>query len=267
MKDSRLVFLDGATKYAVTLVDATAAAQALARGHLAGPTAAHYLAQALAGVALLGAETSAPEETVTFRFDGPGALAGFLVEATEKGTLRGYTKKKILPDFDGISIAKPAEALGETGTFEVIRSVPGSILSSASVAVAKPTVAGGLDAYAAQSLQRRVKTAVMAAVSDDGEVTMARGVSVECPPDGDPARFDALKMPADLSVAPRTLLKKLGFPQAEKREETPIAFACRCSAGRAADILAALPAAERAQLPESVDITCHMCGRTWTVRT
>ena len=32
-------------------------------------------------------------------------------------------------------------------------------------------------------------------------------------------------------------------------------------------MVAAIPPDERAALPPTLDITCHMCGRTWTVTT
>ena len=283
--DERIQALDPATKLSVVLCDCTAAAGALARGHLSGPTASYYLAQALAGVALLGAETSQDEETVTFRLDCPGPLGGFLVEATAVGTLRGYTKQKILNDFDGLGAPKDAKVLGETGTFEIIRSIPGAILASGAVAVAAPRrgdrletfVAQGLDAFFAQSLQRRVRTAVAAAAGDDGVPVYARGALVECPPDGDAAAFEAVaetfasgavqKALASGTISARTLLKKLGLPHAEVRSTTPLSFACRCSAERAEAMLAAIPEAERAALPPQLDVTCHMCGRTWTVST
>ena len=285
MNDERIQALDPATKIAVVLCDCTAAAGALARGHLSGPTASYYLAEALAGVALLGAETSQDEEAVTFRLDCPGPLGGFLVEATAAGTLRGYTKQKILNDFDGLGSPKDAKVLGETGTFEIIRSIPGAILASGAVAVAAPRrgvrsetfVAQGLDAFFAQSLQRRVRTAVAAAAGDDGVPVYARGALVECPPDGDAAAFEAVaetfasgevqKALASGTASARTLLKKLGLPHAELRSMTPLSFACRCSAERAEAMLAAIPEAERAALPPQLDVTCHMCGRTWTVST
>lgn len=278
MNDERIQALDPATKLSVVLCDCTAAAGALARGHLSGPTASYYLAQALAGVSLLGAETSQDEETVTFRLDCPGPLGGFLVEATAAGTLRGYTKQKILNDFDGLGAPKDAQVLGETGTFEIIRSIPGEILASGAVAVGKKVgVADGLDAFFAQSLQRHVRTAVAAAAGDDGVPVYARGALVECPPDGDAAAFAAVaevfasgavqKALASATVSARTLLKKLGLPHAEVRSTTPLSFACRCSAERAEAMLAAIPEAERAALPPQLDVTCHMCGRTWTVST
>ena len=279
MKDELIEILDPASKIAVLCVDCTTAAGQLARGHLSGPTAARYLAQALAGVALLGAETSQKEETVTFRLDCPGPLEGFLVECTAAGTLRGYTKKKILNDFDGMGTPKDVKVLGETGTFEIIRSVPGMILSSGTVATAwtKGAVAAGLDAFFDQSLQRRVRTAVAAAANDDGVPVYARGLLAECAPDGDVTVFEqvaevfasgaAAKALAVGAAAPRTLLKKLGLPHAEIRKTSPLSYACRCSAERAAAMLAAIPPDERATLPPTLDITCHMCGRTWTIST
>ena len=284
MNDERIQALDPETKISVVLCDCTAAARDLARAHLSGPTASHYLAQALAGASLLGAETSQDEETVTFRLDCPGPLGGFLVEATAAGTLRGYTKLKILNDFDGLGAPKDVQVLGETGTFEIIRSVPGEILASGVVAVAAGEaavrghmVAQGLDAFFVQSLQRRVRTAVAAAAGDDGVPVYARGALVECPPDGDVAAFETVaevfasgavqKALASGTVSARTLLKKLGLPHAEIRRTDPLSFACRCSAERAEAMLAAIPEAERAALPPQIDVTCHMCGRTWTVST
>ena len=279
MKDERIEILDAATRISLVCADCTTAAGQLARGHLSGPTASHYLAQALAGVALLGAETSEDDETVTLRLDCAGPLEGFLVECTAAGTLRGYTKKKVLDGFDGLGAPKDAKVLGETGTFEIIRSIPGAILSSGVVATAwkKQAIASGLDAFFSQSLQRRVCTAVAAAAGDDGVPTCARGVLAECPPDGDAAAFAQVaevfasgavaKALASGAASPRTLLKKIGLPQAEIRKTTPMAFACRCSAERAAAMLATISPAERATRPPTLDITCHMCGRTWTIAT
>ena len=278
MKDELTIALDAQTKLAVTAADCTSASGSLARAHLSGPTASHYLAQALAGVSLLGSECSEDDEAVTFRLDSPGPLEGFLAEATVAGTLRGYTKKKILDEFDGLGAPKDQAVLGKSGTFEVIRSVPGKILGSGAVAVEiarRQAVAAGLDAYFAQSLQRRVRTAVVSAAGDDGVPVYARGLMVECPPDGDADAFArvaeafasgaAAKALSSAAVSFRTLLKKLGLPQAEVRQTKPLSFACRCSAERATAMLAALPPAERESLPSEVDITCHMCGRTWTV--
>ena len=274
MENELTRYLDAATKCAVVIADCKAAAGELARAHLSGPTASCYLARALAGVALLGSETSSTDEAVTIKLMCPGPLGGFLVESTGAGTLRGYTNKKVLDDFDGLGRPKDVDVLGATGTFEIIRSVPGRILSSGAVAVDGCTVAHGLEVYFAQSLQRRVAVALAGVAGDDGVPTIAKGVMVECPPDGDEAAFAAVsaevrllgrKAESALAVADRTLLGKIGLAHAEARGSAPLKFACRCSRERALETLAALPPEERAGLPPSIDVTCHMCGRTWTV--
>ena len=79
MKNCREEWYDPEQKVAVTIVDVTEAAQALARGHLCGPTSAYYLTKALAAVSLLGAETSEKDETVILQMKCSGPLGGFNV--------------------------------------------------------------------------------------------------------------------------------------------------------------------------------------------
>ena len=74
------------------------------------------------------------------------------------------------------------------------------------------------------------------------------------------------KDPIRLSVASRNVLKQLGLENAELRKTAPLKFACRCSPDRAIAMLAALGEEERKALPPTIDITCHMCGRTYTVK-
>ena len=258
MKDCREEWFDAEKKVAVTIVDVTGAAQALARGHLAGPTAAHYLAEALASVALLGGEMSEKDETVILQAKCSGPLGGYNVECTAAGTLRGYTEKKILDGFDGMGRPKDRMVLGDQ-QIQVTRSVPGKILSQG--------ISTSLDGYFAGSLQRKAFLKTEASVSDEVEILEARGILVEDLPDAKGpmtcCRTDDLK---SLAVASRNILKQLGLEKAELRKTTPLRFACRCSPDRAVAMLAALSDEERKTLPPTLDITCHMCGRTYTVK-
>ena len=274
MKDCREEWYDKDAKVAVTIVDVTSAAQELARGHLAGPTAAHYLTEALAAAALLGGETSEKDETVILQMKCKGPLGGFNVECTAEGTLRGYTEKKVLEDFDGLGRPDDRKAVGES-QIQVTRSVPGRILSQG--------ISTSLDGYLAGSLQRKACIRTEAAVSDEVEILVARGLMVEILPD---SRLGSLgsagsvesendplltlldpKDPVRLSVASRNILKRLGLERAELRRTTPLKFACRCSPDRALAMLSALSEEERKTLPASLDITCHMCGKTFTIKT
>ena len=270
MKDCREEWYDKDAKVAVTIVDVTGAAQELARGHLAGPTAAHYLTEALASVALLGAEMSEKDETVILQAKCSGPLGGYNVECTAAGTLRGYTEKKVLDGFDGLGRPKDKMVLGDQ-QIQVTRSVPGKILSQG--------ISASIDGYLAGSLQRKACIRTEVAVSDEVEVLEARGIMVEILPDskigslGSVGLNDPLltlldpKHPVKLAVASRNVLKQLGLENAELRKTTPLKFACRCSPDRAIAMLAALGEEERRALPPTIDITCHMCGRTFTVKT
>ena len=256
MKDCREEWLEKEMKVAVTMVDVTSAAQELARGHLCGPTSAYYLTKALAAVALLGSEMSEKDETVILQMKCEGPLGGFNVECTSEGTLRGYTEKKVLGDFDGMGVPKDKEVIG-TKQIQVTRSVPGRIISQG--------ISTSLDGYLAGSLQRKACIYLEAAVNDEVEILEARGVMVEAMPDSK-AEVCAF-IPEKMGVASRNILKQLGLEKAELRKTAPLKFACRCSPDRALTMLAALSDEEKKSLPPTVDITCHMCGKTFTVKT
>ena len=256
MKDAREEWYDAERRVAVTIVDVTSAAQALARGHLSGPTAAHYLAEYLAAAALLGAETSEKDETLILQMKCEGPLGGLNVECTSDGKLRGYTEKKILNGFDGLGRPKDRMVLGKTNV-QVTRSVPGRILSQG--------ISSTLDCYLAGSLQRKATIQLEASVTDDVEVTEARGILIEEMPDAKATGVLGVKFKS-LAVASRNLLGQLGLKNAELKKSTPLAFACRCSPERAIAMLSALSEEERKTLPPTIDITCHMCGKTYTVK-
>ena len=256
MKDAREEWYDAERRVAVTIVDVTSAAQALARGHLSGPTAAHYLAEYLAAAALLGAETSEKDETLLLRIKCEGPPGGLNVECTSDGKPRGYTEQKILDGFDGLGRPKDRMVLGKTNV-QVTRSVPGRILSQG--------ISSTLDCYLAGSLQRKATIQLEASVTDDVEVTEARGILIEEMPDAKETGVLGVKFKS-LAVASRNLLGQLGLKNAELKKSTPLAFACRCSPERAIAMLSALSEEERKTLPPTIDITCHMCGKTYTVK-
>ena len=256
LKDCREEWYDSEKKVAVTLVDVTRAAQALARGHLCGPTAAHYLTKAVAAAALLGAEMEAEDETLIIQMKCSGPLGGFNVECTAAGTLRGYTEKKVLEAFDGMGVPKDRMVIGDK-QLQVTRSRPGRILSQG--------ISNSLDGYLAGSLQRKACLYLEAVVNDEVEILEARGALVEALPDST-ASVTAF-VPEKLSVASRNILDQLGLGKAELKKTTPLSFACRCSPERAIAMLSALSDEERKTLPPTLDITCHMCGKIFTVKT
>ena len=257
MQNTRQEWYDEESRVSIVIVDATAAAQSLARSHLCGPAAAFCLSRALAAVSLIGAETSLDDETAILQMKCSGPLGGLNVECTSQGTLRGYTEKKILDDFDASGAFDLRKIEGEK-QFQITRSVPGKILSQC--------IATTLEGYYTMSLQRNAKIFLDAQVSQEVEVGFARGVMVERLPDS-PLAPDAklAKGKPNLSASARNILSKLGYAKAQLKKETPLSFACRCSMERAKAILSALAEEEKASLPPVVDIACHMCGKIYSV--
>ena len=196
---------------------------------------------------------SEKDETVILQMKCKGPLGGFNVECTAQGTLRGYTKKKTLDAFDGLGRPDPKMVIGDR-QIQVTRSVPGKILSQG--------ISNSLDGYLAGSLQRKAVIFTEAEVDDDVNVKSARGIMVEALPDSKASIAD---YNVDAAVLPRDPNGGLNLSSFELRRTQPLKFACRCSPDRALAMLSAMSEAERATLPEAIDITCHMCGRTFTV--
>lgn len=267
LENCRQEWYDAENRVAVTMVDVKSAAQALARGHLSGPASAYFLSKAVAAVALLGSECSEDDETVILQMKCKGPLGGFNVECTSAGTLRGYTEKKILDDFDGVGRYDEKKIVGER-QIQVTRSKPGKIISQG--------ISNSLDGYLAGSLQRKACIYLEASVNDEVEILEARGIMVEAMPDsqwpvstGTAAIHEEIKKGKGgaLAVSPRRILDKIGLPGAELKKTSPLSFACRCSPERAVALLKSMSEEELKSLPEKLDITCHMCGRVFTVST
>ena len=254
LKDCREEWYDAEAKVAVTVVDVSTPAADLASRHLCGPVSAHYLAKALAAVSLLASETGEEGECVAIQMKCTGPLGGFNVECTAAGTLRGYTEKKVLDEFDGCGEPDDRKVLGSR-QLQVTRSVPGRIISQG--------ISNSIDGYLAGSLQRKACIYLAAKVCDELEILQARGVMVEALPDS--KMSVTAFIPEDLSLDPAEMIAKMGLAKAELKKSSPLCFACRCSPERAASMLGALGEEERAGLPPKIDITCHMCGRTFTV--
>lgn len=254
MKDCREEWYDAGAKVAVTVVDVTTAAQDLASRHLCGPTSAHYLTKALAAAALLASEMSEKDGCISVQMKCAGPLGGFNVECTSDGTLRGYTEKKVLDEFDGGGEPDDRKVLGAR-QLQITRSVPGRILSQG--------ISNSIDGYLAGSLQRKACIYLSASVNNEVEVLQARGVMVEALPDSQ--KSVTAFIPEDMGLEPCEMIRQMGLDGAELKKSTPLGFACRCSPERAASMLNALDEKERADLPPKIDITCHMCGRTFTV--
>jgi molecular chaperone Hsp33 len=92
--DSLVTAFSPSAKINLVFVEVTDSARERERSHLCGPTAGLIQAEALAAVALLGADLSQPEETVTLSLRVSGPVGGLLVEAGAAGRLRGILRSR-----------------------------------------------------------------------------------------------------------------------------------------------------------------------------
>jgi len=225
---------------------------------------------------LLGSELTQPGETVTMRMKVSGPVQGVLVEANTEGDLRGYPYQKILPDCDKREIFDTAELFGEQGSMEVIRSLPGKIISSASCEIQPVSVTETIERYFSRSLQR-MAVADVCAVRSGPMLDGARGALVECMPDGDTEAFDRVRQLFDDNTIfanlqdgsdVKTICEVLGVAIAKIGRPEPLRFACHCSQERVEGMLAGLPDTDLDELIAKgtpAAIYCHMCGTRYEV--
>ena len=266
------------TKIRVAYADVTDTARSLEQRHLCGPTAGLVMAESLAAVALLGVDLSQKDETVSLRMQVDGPVEGVLVEFSSNGDLRGYPQRKVINELDGEEEIPLLEAMGSCANVYIIRSVPGKILAQATLEAKPPSGRQALEQYFNISMQTPTSVATCAE-SSNGYLHIARGLSVECMPDGDLTAFRALQeqfqddsILAHLSAAPslEKLKPLLELDDLRVDLPKPLQFGCRCSQQRVENVIAGLSSDELTEMStqdKPHHIVCHMCGDSYTVTT
>ncbi|MDA3927248.1 MAG: Hsp33 family molecular chaperone HslO [Kiritimatiellae bacterium] len=263
-------------KLLLTYVDITNSAKELERSHLSGPTAGLVQSDALAAVALLGAEFSQKDEAISLRFRVSGPVAGLLVETTFEGGLRGYTHNKILNDLDARETITDEDALGELAQMTVVRSIPGKTLSNAMIDIHPASIRDGLHEYLNKSLQRKADVNIAVKSTVEG-VTYAKAFMIECMPDGDLNAFKKLTAKIKDGSLKKKLVKAcnledlcslLKIDDYKLNDVQPLKFKCRCSAERVEAMVNGLPdddIKDMLKSSEEIQIVCHMCGNGFRV--
>ena len=269
--DSLVTAFSPSARINVVYVEVTDSARELERSHLCGPTAGLIQAEALAGVALLGAELTQPDETVTLRLKVSGPIGGVLVEAASDGGLRGYTQVKVMNALDACEELDASTALGELAEVQVVRSTLGKVLSSGSTDVSPASVISGIE-------QRHVVVQI-SALAYGGFIDGVRGLLVECLPDGNREQFSRLARFAEdgtvlecleAAASLATICETIGLTDCVFQAPKPLRFACRCSPERVESMLTGMSSEDlEAMVKEGrpAQIFCHMCGKGYQVGT
>lgn len=259
-------------------VDVADSSTALSRSHLAGPAATLALSESLVAVALLGADLETPEETVSLQIRTDGPIGSILVEAAFDGSLRGFTAKKILHEFDGNPESNQQAIYGAMGEVRIIRSTPGHILSQSGFRLTSPRPGTAVSEYFNVALQRRGTAAIAVVPNLDYGVTAARGFFLELMPGGNEECYGRARAmlgdvnfseALDAASGATALCEELGMGELATDPPRPLAFACRCSRDRARETLRALSKDELLSMAKSghdTSIICHMCGRDYSFK-
>jgi len=254
--------------------DVTQTAHELAGRHGADKRAAEVLGGALAGAALLSADSSDHEECLSLQLMCDGPVRGVMAEATGAGTLRGFTNVKRLAGSNGGR--PPDDILGKAGVLQVILSTPGKVIYSGQVNATPPDLRTALARYYNQSLQ--TPTGVEMVVRTQGESNLCRALAAQRLPAGSTEAFVAvlerfndgsLARGLEGATSPEDAFASLPLKDIEMVDSRALSFACRCSKERVVEALASLSAHELRETidgPGQHEVSCHMCGEVYIIR-
>lgn len=268
----------------LVLANVTDTSKTLERNHLCGPIAGIVQAEFVGGMALLGTLLDAPGQRISLRVDLPnGQIGGGLLECSYGHTIRGYMRRKVLPDLDD-SDAPTEElfdrAMGRSAHCGVIRSDAHGGKTDAVFDLNfkdRLTVTDIIEEYFCTSLQRRALVQLSAA-SKQNYVACSHALLCDFLPEASTETYQRIEQrfasgevqdALDRGITIQELVEffQLDMPTATP-EEMPIKFACHCSSDRVIAMLKTLPREDIEAMIEqgrSSDIYCHMCGKGFTI--
>jgi len=273
----RAISADGAVLACATIATGVAEEARARHGTLATATAA--LGRGLVAAAMLGSGLKG-RQTVMLRVLGDGPLGPMIVESTANGALRGYVTnpKTDLPPTASRKL-DVGGAVGRRGTFHVTRDLGLREPYQGSVPLVSGEIGEDLAAYLVSSEQVPSVVAVGVLIGPHQGVLASGGVLLQVMP-GAPSSIPAYLeerarlLPAVTQMvtggaSPDEMLRQaLGTLPVSVLERRPVRFACRCSAQKVADVIAALGHGEAERLIREegrVEVQCRFCGERYVL--
>lgn len=263
-------------KISLTFANVTDTAVELERKHLSGPTAGRLLGESLVAVALLSVELGEKSEKVSLQMQVSGQIGGCFVDATRDGKLRGYTRQKILNDFDGSDTTPLEDVLGDAGSITIIHSNNKKIISQDRIPCNPPNLRHGIAKYY-NDLHKKPTAIEICANSNAHYLHNAKGILLTRMPEGSPedfvpmlekfndkSVFKALEQEADI----KQISKLIGLNDLEMIDTRPLAFQCTCSHEKVVYSVSCLPTDElndMLEAGEKPEATCNFCNETYRV--
>ncbi|OFX30176.1 MAG: hypothetical protein A2Z07_09465 [Armatimonadetes bacterium RBG_16_67_12] len=241
------------------------------------PTATAALGRGLAAAAMLGAGLKA-RQTVMVRVLGDGPLGPMIVESTADGAVRGYVTNP-LTDLPPTASRKldVGGAVGRRGTFHVTRDLGLRDPYQGSVPLVSGEIGEDLAAYLVSSEQVPSVAAVGVLVAPGGGVMASGGLLLQVLPGAPPSiplyleerarTIPAVTQMVTSGASPEEMLgAALGELSVSVSERRSVRFACRCSAQKVAQVIAALGHDECERLLNDegrVEVRCRFCAERY----
>ncbi len=237
-------------------------------------TATAALGRALTGGALLAAMV-AKQGQVILKFQGNGPLGRVWVDASPKGTVRGYVENpQVELPLNSLGNFDVAGAIGHTGYLQVTHDVGYGIPYTSTVELASGEVGEDINRYLVASAQTGSIVIVGTHLGPRG-VEAAGGLIVQLLPDhseeticqieNNVSTFGSFTFLMRRGMSLEAMLKRIlnGFAVHALTDVQPLTFYCKCSSERFVEALKVLD--KKDLLSMAAEGRCHFCNAIYHV--
>jgi molecular chaperone Hsp33 len=249
------------------------------RKHALSFTATAALGRALTGGALLASLASKAGQ-ITLKFQGNGPLGKLMVDASPKGTVRGFVENpQVELPLNSLGNFDVGGAIGRTGYLHVTVDPGYGIPYTSTVELATGEVGEDLNRYLVNSEQTGSVVIVGSHLTAKG-VEAAGGLIVQLLPDhceeticrieNNVSTFGSFTFLMRRGMSLEAMLERIlnGFDVRALTEVMPLRFSCKCSNERFVEALKVLPKKElvsMAQEDGQAEGRCHFCNAVYLV--
>lgn len=242
-------------------------------------TATAALGRALTGGVLLAA-MSAKEGQVTLKFQGDGPLGKLMVDASPKGTVRGFVQNpQVELPLNSLGNFDVGAAVGHTGYLHVTVDAGYGIPYTSTVELASGEIGEDINRYLVTSQQTGSLVIVGTHLTARG-VEAAGGLIVQLLPDhseeticrieNNVSTFGSFTFLMRRGMGLEAMLERIlnGFAVRALTDVKPLKFFCKCSNERFVEALKVLPASELVSMAEEdgqAEGRCHFCNAVYHV--
>ncbi|MBX9670001.1 MAG: Hsp33 family molecular chaperone HslO [Candidatus Obscuribacterales bacterium] len=279
MKDGILKAISADGRVRAVIATTTQAVEVARQKHGLSYTATAALGRAMTAGLLL-ARIVLRDGQVTLKFNGNGPLGRVFVDASPRGTVRGYVDNpQVELPLNSLGNFDVGTAIGKTGYLHVTVDHGFGRPSSSTVELASGEVGEDVNRYLVNSDQAGSIVVVGAHLAKSG-VEAAGGLIVQLLPDhteeticqieNNITTFGSFTFLMRRGMSLENILKRIlsGFEIRTLTDEEPISFYCKCSSERFVEALKILSKSDLISMAEEdgqAEGRCHFCNEYYYV--